>query len=71
METLKQQFHSLANEAVVHLRGRVRALGAEDIRHRIEKSREWATLRPTACAREGQAGIPGPRERDEGADATR
>ena len=71
METLKQEFHSHASEAVVHLRGRVWALGAEDIRHRIEQSRRWAALRRAACGREAQAGIPGPRERVKDADATR
>ena len=58
METLKQEFNSHSSEAVVHLRGRQRALGAEDIRHRIEQSRGWAALMAAACAGEAQAGIP-------------
>ena len=59
METLKQQFNSHSSEAVVHLRGRQRTLGAKDIRHRIERSRGWAALMAAVCVGEAQAGIPG------------
>lgn len=45
----------LASEAIVHLRGRERTLVAEDIRHRIEKSRGWATL-----GRQRAQGMPNP-----------
>ena len=45
MEMLKQQYNSHASEAMVHLRGLERALGADDIRHRIKKSRGRAALR--------------------------
>ena len=59
METLKQQFNSHSSEAVVHLRGRQRTLGAKDIRHWIERSRGWAALMAAVCVGEAQAGIPG------------
>ena len=44
METLKQQFYLHVSDAIIHLRGRERALDAEDIRHRIEKSRGCVAL---------------------------
>ena len=59
METLKQQFDSQASDAIVHLRGRERALGAEDIRHRIEKSRGWAALRRQPARGRPKPGSPG------------
>ena len=59
METLKQEFNSHASEAVVHLRGRERALGAEDIRERIEKSRGWAALRRRRARGKPKPGSPG------------
>ena len=39
METLKQQLNAHASEALVYLWGELWALGAEDIRHRIEQDR--------------------------------
>ena len=59
METLKQQFDWQASGAIVHLRGRERALGAEDIRHRIEKSRGWAALRRQPARGRPKPGSPG------------
>ena len=59
METLKQQFHSHASDATVHLRGRERTLRTEDIRHRIEKGRGWAALRRQRARGKPKPLIPG------------
>ncbi len=57
METPKQQFHSHPSDAVVHPRGRERALGADDIRRRIERSRgwEWLPRDPVMQIKQGSA----------------
>ncbi len=45
MKTLKQEFNSHGSGVNGDLRSREQALSAEDIRHRIEKSRGWAAPR--------------------------
>ena len=66
METLKQRFNAHASDAIAHLRGRERALRAEDIRHRIETSRGWAALRRKRARgqpKPGSSGCSGPSKR--------
>ena len=59
MQTPDQQFNSRVSGAIGRLRGRERALGAEDIRHRIEKSRGWAALRRQPARGRPKPGSPG------------